>query len=196
MTTKRKTEERLFSLRQAHVIALELYGVLTPACIRLEIAGSIRRGKPEVHDIDLVVQARYHDNVTVDLFNNPQVIHNPPVELFQAITRLKEDFQCSSIDPKILRFVYRDIPVEIYLSERDGSNYGALLQMRTGSARWNTYMASRAIRVGKYYRAGYGIYEHDDRVRVGDFGERLDDGTEAGIFKALDMLYQPPAGRI
>ena len=42
-------------LQEAKTIAQTVKKVLTPYCDRIEIAGSIRRRKPIVHDIDIVL---------------------------------------------------------------------------------------------------------------------------------------------
>ena len=45
----------VFSLKIAQGAAQNFFKLLQPVCRQIEIAGSIRRRKPEVHDIDLVV---------------------------------------------------------------------------------------------------------------------------------------------
>ena len=42
------------NLSSARPIAEHLHSVLSPHCIRCEVAGSVRRAKPEVHDIELI----------------------------------------------------------------------------------------------------------------------------------------------
>ena len=41
-------------LQQAQALAEELASGLEPGCTRIEIAGSVRRGKPEPHDLEIV----------------------------------------------------------------------------------------------------------------------------------------------
>jgi DNA polymerase/3'-5' exonuclease PolX len=48
-------------LIKARRIAEELVKILRPACSRVEIAGSIRREKSEVKDIELVAVTRWVD---------------------------------------------------------------------------------------------------------------------------------------
>jgi len=76
--------------------------------------------------------------------------------------------------------------VELYICEQDGSNFEALWQLRTGSAEFNKNLVIRAMRLGLQYRAGYGIFRGE---------ERIDDGTEAGIFTALGLKLVSPAER-
>jgi DNA polymerase/3'-5' exonuclease PolX len=71
---------------QAMIIAERLVARLAPFCHRIEIAGSLRRHKPEVRDIELVAIPRMH----TDLFGNPldtseldDVFDDKPVEFIK-----------------------------------------------------------------------------------------------------------------
>jgi len=55
-------------LRPAKAIANELIDILTFNCDRIEIAGSIRRGKQEVKDIELVCKPKFLNKL--DMFGN------------------------------------------------------------------------------------------------------------------------------
>jgi DNA polymerase/3'-5' exonuclease PolX len=55
--------------QQAKQLAEHWKTLLAPACERIEIAGSLRRGKPEVKDIDLVCIPKIE--VQLDLFGQP-----------------------------------------------------------------------------------------------------------------------------
>lgn len=56
------TKPRLY-LERARQLADKLITRLAPSCARIEVAGSIRRGKPRVGDIELVVIPRYMDQL-------------------------------------------------------------------------------------------------------------------------------------
>ena len=64
MTTKRR-----FPLALAEVTAQSLVDLLAPACQRIEVAGSIRRGRPDVGDVELLCVPRFE--VRSDLFGQP-----------------------------------------------------------------------------------------------------------------------------
>lgn len=184
--------ERTYPYSVARNIADHLIEQLAPACHQVLMAGSLRRSVACVHDIDLVVHAKYDDMPAMTLFGGKDIVLNPPIELLRAVRLAAPAFRYpQAVDPKIIKFAYQDVPVELYLAERDGSNLAALLQMRTGSAQYNTWLASRAKSKGLYYKAGYGIFKSDapDAARV-------DDGTEAGIWKALGLLYAEPEMRV
>jgi DNA polymerase/3'-5' exonuclease PolX len=183
MSAKTKT----YPLATALIIARELGNLLAPACQRVEVAGSVRRLKKEVHDIDLVIWAIYQRTADVDMFGQETNVRFMPYELMGCLRK----HVLMKPHAKIVSFAYRcgmdQIPVELYLAEQDGSNFEALLQMRTGSTEFNLNLVSQARRRGLEYRAGYGLYRGEQRV---------DDGTEAGIFQALEMRYTPPDRRM
>jgi len=60
---------RPLALAHARQLADRLLGQLAPVCERIEIAGSIRRGQREVHDIELIaISQRAQHGGQLDLF--------------------------------------------------------------------------------------------------------------------------------
>lgn len=173
----------LYPLDMAAEVYVQLRELLNEAVERIELAGSARRKKSYVHDIDVVVHAKYSPVGPMSLFELDDAPANmQPVALaacLGGIAVVKDN-------AKIVRFEYQRMPVELYITDQDGSNFDALLQMRTGSANFNASLASRARRLGMEYRAGYGLFTN---------GRRVDDGTERGIFSALHLPYLSPERR-
>ena len=59
-------------LEQAKILAEEVKALLAPYTTRCEIAGGIRRSKPEPHDIEIVCQPKMvWQAVELDVFGNP-----------------------------------------------------------------------------------------------------------------------------
>ncbi len=52
-------DSKKFAYDEAHSIAVRVLDLLRPHCIRCEIAGSIRREKSEVKDIEIVLLFQY-----------------------------------------------------------------------------------------------------------------------------------------
>lgn len=168
---------------------------LRDVCHRIEIAGSVRRKCKSVHDIDLVLWPKCDQVQT----GQPNFFGDAPTTKYPTplidlmlqngwLAQRPEEYRRKLTLAAVDGDEYA-IPIELYLCEPDGSNFEALLQMRTGSAEFNVLLAQRAKRIGKTYRAGYGIYDALDPER------RLDDGTEAGIFAALVLPYVEPEER-
>lgn len=136
-----------FFLEQAIQTADLLWEELFDICIRMAIAGSIRRQRPMVHDIDIVVIPKDQ----------------------KVLEEKLRGLGWAGNGTKMMLFEYLCMPVEIYVAEE--SNFYALLQMRTGSAEFNKSLAIRAKKLWKMYRAGFGIY-NESGEREDDGTER------------------------
>lgn len=62
------TEQKLFPFDQAKDIAVNICYKLQPYCDKIHLAGSIRRLKPEVKDIEIICVPKTHNQVSKDLF--------------------------------------------------------------------------------------------------------------------------------
>lgn len=188
--------EVVYNYESAILMAEMAVRGLRDVCHRIEIAGSVRRKKDFVHDIDLVLWPKCELVQTgqPDFFGFAAQAMKYPTQLIDLMMQNGWLVQRPDEYRRKLTLAAVDedeyaIPIELYLCEPDGSNFEALLQMRTGCAEFNVQLAQRAKRIGKIYRAGYGIYDAADPER------RLDDGTEAGIFAALVLPYVEPERR-
>lgn len=151
-------------LTKAQIIAEEVKSKLAPFCANIEIAGSIRRKKPYVHDIDLVVIPN----------NQGQFIY-----AVQQLGKIKMGGQ------KLIRCEMQTIGLDVYIATTD--TWATLLLIRTGSARHNVILCTRARQMGmKLHADGSGLTKNGDKV-AGD--------TEESIFEALGMKYKKPEER-
>jgi len=156
-------------LEQAKQIANNIKEILTPYCDRIEIAGSIRRRKPIVHDIDIV------------LIEKPESALIIP-SILATIGTLTLN------GSKIKRVLYHeeDIFIDIYFATP--ASWSTLLLIRTGSKENNIRLATTAKRKGWQLKAnGDGLFNnHGDRI-AGD--------TEETIYQVLGLPYQEPHDR-
>ena len=126
-------------LAQMRKIAEQVAGRLAPVCTRIEIAGSIRRGKETVKDIELVaiptLQADLFGNETPDLapLNALLVgwIESGHVTLEKNGDRYKRFTMMTDS---------RVVAVDLFLATPD--NYGYILMLRTGSAEFSRHMVT------------------------------------------------------
>lgn len=156
-------------LEEAKVIAQRIKKVLTPHCDRVEIAGSIRRAKPIVNDIDIV------------LIEKPEAALLMSNLLF-TIGVLKLN------GPEIKRLYLPEdnIIVDIYIATP--ATWATLLLIRTGSRENNIRLCSLARRKGWQLRAGgEGLFDEE--------GNRIAGDSEESIYKALGVPYQEPKER-
>ena len=156
-------------LDEARSIAERVRGVLSPYCDKIEIAGSIRRGKPTVHDIDLVMIPKSGQDLMLN-------------SLLCSMGKIVLD------GPRVKRLQLPDenITVDIYLATPD--TWTVLLLIRTGSAESNVRLSSLARRKGWRLKAsGEGLFDEDSNRIAGD--------TEESIFEALGIPFQQPHER-
>lgn len=183
-----------FPLALARKAAVLVVEALRPCCCKIAVAGSVRRQKEYVHDVDIVIWPKVEtEEIAPALFGDGEKITRPVMLL--RILNILDWYHTNTANPKIIHLSsvdkdgpYDKVPVELYLTEYDGSNYEALLQMRSGCAEFNESLAVRAKRMNLRYRAGYGVFDC--------LGARQDDGTEDGIFKALGIAPIPVERRI
>ncbi|MBA7506573.1 hypothetical protein ES706_05265 [subsurface metagenome] len=157
------------ALERARKIAEGIVELLKPYCKRIEggrfyieVAGSIRRQKPWVNDIDLVL-------VPKDLWN-----------LHAELAKLGQMKMSGS---KIMRVMYGSIQVDVYIA--DESTWATLLLIRTGSAQNNIRLATLAKKKGWHLAAsGDGLFN--------ETGERIAGDTEESIYEALGVPWQEP----
>jgi len=113
---------------------------------RYLIAGSLRRNTVMCHDVDLVVQPK------PDALEVPNIFAVEPISPWDAKireliaesakelkTKGRESGNKLKHGPAIAAFVRNDIPVDIYIGTPE--TYDGLVQIRTGSANFNTRLA-------------------------------------------------------
>ena len=155
----------MMELEKAKVIADTVVKALEPYCKRIVVAGSIRRQKPTVRDIDLVLIARNRQN------------------LDSALMRMGS-YKMSGI--KIARVEMDSIPLDIYFATPE--TFATLLLIRTGSVESNIRLATRAKKRGwRLAASGDGLFN--------EHGERIAGDSEESIYQALGLPWQRPEER-
>ncbi len=176
-------------LTKARAIAQGIVGTLGPYCERIEIAGSIRRGKAEVHDIDIVA-----------------------IPSNQAFYIALNHFAKVSGGPKIYKIELsvvsqgKAFTADIYIASE--ATWATLLLIRTGSAQHNIKLCKLAHQKGmKLHSDGTGLFKGGPgpanlgelmALRSGDTScieQPIPCATEAGIFAALGLPYKAPGDR-
>lgn len=169
-------------LARARNLAERVVEVLAPACDRIEIAGSIRRGMPMVADMDLVILPKPQPGALAELqrlFHSCAASAGILVDgtVSKRCLLRKSLFQCDLwIAHHHTRDLFSGLPC----------NWGAMLLTYTGSKEHNVKIVSRAKSLGKTFRPGHGIVEEDGTVHS---------VTEAEIFQSLGWNYIEPRDR-
>ncbi|MBA7704171.1 hypothetical protein ES703_112972 [subsurface metagenome] len=159
-------------LQRAKNIANIILERLQPYCSRIEVAGSVRRKKPTVNDIDFVL------------------IPSDPWNLEHEIMGLRMAGQSLTAPhadgAKLKRFTYNGVQIDLYFAEE--KTWATLLLIRTGSKESNIRLTSLAKKKGwKLHASGTGLFNEK--------GERIAGDTEESIFEALGLEYLPPEKR-
>ena len=158
-------------LKEAKEIADKLVLDLEPCCVKVAVAGSIRREKPVVSDIDIVAAPKpYSVGFFMDGFATV-------IEKFPAVK--------GSLPCKFTRRVLPEgINLDLYMCEPE--NWGLIYAIRTGSARFShEVLAERWTRFG--YKSKKGYLWRD--------GERFDVPTEQSLFERLALAWVDPKDR-
>ncbi len=163
-------------LNQARTLAEQIVTALRPHCAKVLIAGSIRRERPAVHDIDIVAI---------------------PTNQGQLLGALMQ-FGRIKGGEKILQVVMPDgFVADIYIATPD--TWPTLCLIRTGSAAHNIMLCKRARTMGMRLHAdGRGLFKGGFQRGDGSWvPEKPIPGltTEVDIFRALQVPYREPRER-
>jgi len=157
-------------------LALKILSAIEPYCAKAETAGSIRRSKDTVNDIDIVVEPKPQSWV--------KLIKEIRRE-FNAITEKQGEKLATLYVPFVSKQGQGLVQVDLYRASN--RTWGILLLIRTGSAKHNIYLCNLAIRKG--YRLAYSKGLLDEK------GEVIASKTERDVFQALGLDYIPPQNR-
>ncbi|MDO8634920.1 MAG: hypothetical protein Q7R34_01560 [Dehalococcoidia bacterium] len=160
--------KKLLPLAEAQAVAEELRKELEQYCLDIVVAGSIRRRRPVVHDIDMVCL---------------------PENLIKFILKLKA-MDCSYGGKKLARFVYKEVQVDLYFATPQ--TMATLVLIRTGSAQNNIRLCTIARNNGmKLHADGSGLFRIEAQGCEGR--EVLIARTsEKAIYESLGLPYQEP----
>jgi len=181
---------KLWPLAEARRYAEHIQRELAGLCEKIEIAGSIRRQRPEVHDIDLVLLLKPGKRPELD-----------------ARVKRSANTRVTKSGPQIIGLVlHNGMQVELYLATeaedtllgRIPTNYGMRLLAMTGSKQHNIKLATWAKDHGFHFHPYRGLMQGGKYVPAEGGGETYEGGhvcageTEEDIFNALGLAFVPP----
>lgn len=186
-----------FPRDRALVVAREICQALKPITERLIVAGSLRRGKVEVGDIEIVYVPKFallpdpndllQHPVRTDLVEDWLARVMPPASDFLRKRPNSEGHFTWGAQNKLAVHVGSGIPVDFFASQ--GENYWTLLVCRTGSRENNERICNAAIARGLKWDPYHGFR---DRVS----GELLAvPRSEREVFTRVGLPYLAPGER-
>ena len=149
---------------------------ITPYCDKVVIAGSIRRKREEVGDIDIVVEPRDRAGLRQRVMqSNPRIIAAGP----------------QNLEVELQRGVRLDLWIatgeQPTLFGEMGTNFGSLLLCRTGCVTHNIKLVEFAKRKGLRWNPYYGVFDAQ--------GKCLASETEEAVYAALGLKWIDPVDR-
>jgi DNA polymerase (family X) len=158
-------------LKEAERIAAQVKAAVGSLCERIEVAGSIRRQKPKIHDIDFVMVTK----------NDAEW-----QKINEKLKQLKAKPNCSgnSVIKAFLPCQNGLFQVDFYRAKP--STFGIHLLVRTGSAGHNMWLAGYAFSKGMRIKYSQGLIK-DNSVIAAE--------TEKEVFAALGLPYPLPSER-
>jgi DNA polymerase (family X) len=133
---------------------------------QLEFAGSYRRGKETVGDLDIVIVCDHPDEAMNHLANYPRLQEVIARGETKMSVRVQNGFQ---VDMRVV----------------PESSFGAALQYFTGSKEHNVEVRGRAKKLGLRINE-YGVY------RESNLDEAIAGATEESVYAAIDLAWIPP----
>ena len=162
----RSTKERI-PLVEAYTIAKEIVEYMKPVVKEISVAGSLRRRKETIGDIDILVSAEKRNWREI----HERFVNYPEVERVLA----KGETKSSVVLRNGRQVDLRTVPPE---------SWGAALQYFTGSKEHNVRLRDIAKEKGLKVNE-YGVFRADTEERIG--GE-----TEEEVYRLVGMEWIPP----
>jgi DNA polymerase/3'-5' exonuclease PolX len=135
-------------LKTALCLAQEWVGLLRPSCERIEIAGSIRRRKPQVHDIELVAIPKYEQGEAIDLFGTTAQVNKLDEILNSLHEQMKFTYKFSPSDRSANGEKYKKlftpegIQIDLFIVTPP-AQWGVLFTIRTGSDDFSHWLVTK-----------------------------------------------------
>ncbi len=192
-----------------------LSAYLWEMCEKIQIAGSIRRGNPDVKDIELVVipkidrqgvveQSKAKPKPSLDKFlgitsskKKEKVVKEVHItnRLFERLDFLVENNLLKVGDkqgPKYRKYIFDNVPVDLFLA--DSTNWGYILLLRTGSAAYSKQFVTEIKIQGKYQVSGGYVYPK--KAKYFDLDNVIPIASEKELYELLKFPYKMPRNRI
>jgi DNA polymerase (family 10) len=185
-------------LETAKVLAEQIRSALQQYCERIEIAGSIRRQKAEVGDIDLVLiprSGRYYCGLGFDAkFSAGKVW----AELIPAALK-RNGLRQTEAGDELQHFLFADnFQVDLYRARQE--TWGVIMLVRTGSKEHNVKLCTIARSKGLMLSAKQGVIRPAppkpcEGLCLEVQGEVLASRSEESIFAVLGLAFVKPEFR-
>jgi len=163
-------------------LALPVVELLRPHCARIEIAGSLRRQKAEIGDIEIVASPKSY---VPDLLGEPTETHS--LDTFEWATLGKLTLNGHKQKKIILP---GDVQIDLFIVTPP-AQWGVIFLLRTGSDKFSRRFVTHKS-FGGCMPAAYRM--QDGAIWCGN--RLIETPDERDLFKLFNMRYIPPVARV
>lgn len=178
-----------FPLAQAKACAQRVVTELAPGCSQILVAGSIRRGRPDVGDIEIVAVPR---------------IVQAPDRFFETASALDGLIADSPLLERLsggeryvkLRHRGNEMQVDLFVTTQE--QFGLILLIRTGPADYSQWLVTELRRHGMHSGGGSlrkGLRDHSTPAESVCTCEAIPTPEERDVYTALGLPYVEPQDR-
>lgn len=147
-------------------VADSVIDYLGPGCAQIAIAGSLRRRKPEVRDIEVVVEPRFVMRGADDLWASEREADLLEERVAEALNR--GTFELREVEthradgsieyvtkngPAYKALAVAGIPLDLFVV-RSPATWGVIFGLRTGPGDWNTKLVTECKGIGRRVEGG------------------------------------------
>ena len=165
---------------EALAIAQCLLERLRPACERIELAGSLRRQRPQIGDIEIVAIPRLR---SAGLFDDTQESMLDEAVLTCGATRF------SKSGARFRQFEFGGMNVDLFI-QPDPATWGMNFMIRTGSADFSHWMVT-----DRHHGGALPSYLRVKGARIWYGDKMLDTPEETDVFRLVGPAWIPPTER-
>lgn len=167
-------QTKRYPYTEASEIALRVLEELKPHCTRIEIAGSLRRKKNEVGDIEIVI---------IPLPYSTGLLESGIATVINKWEKVKGELEYGKTK-YTQRILPEGIKLDLFIAEE--GNWGSIFAIRTGSAKYShKVLANGWVRQGFKSQDGY-LYRN---------GEKYEVREEKDLFRLIGIPYMNPEDR-
>lgn len=182
------------NLPEAENVAATFISMISPFCTRIEITGSIRRGKPEPGDIEILCTPKTGESVTPVLFGDPikkeiNFLHDYMMGLLDQdivqVDRVSKDGRKAPFGPKYYRITYQGTPVDLFCV-LPPADWWPRVVVTTGCAEFSHWLVTEAWKHNLKFKDGH----------IQDIsGGTVSTDSEEHVFRLCGIEYLPPEQR-
>lgn len=167
-------------LKDAQGLAKRACEELTPVVRQIAVVGSVRRRKPYVGDIEVLVRPMMQTQLFGDAEPVTEAVKAKLWTMGRWVRGAKRMMKITDL------YDHKGVSLEVFLVHPP-SEWGVLQLIRTGSRQFSTRVATRLKDLGTPFR--------DGRIVNLATGDTVPAPSEREVFEAAKMNYKPPEYR-